>query len=159
MRKPQSVKALENLGRVRLSPSFFMRDFLHSEIANFHGLPNIPDDPDAAIAVGRKLCTELLEPLNATFGRIAIRSAYRSCIINQFGNEHGYNCASNEANYAGPHLGQTRRRRLARCHRLHRAAMVYQPLRTGHRLARTRLLDTRPPALQRTAILPHTVRL
>jgi hypothetical protein len=101
MRKPQSVKALENLGRVRLSPSFFMRDFLHSEIANFHGLPNIPDDPNAAIAVGRKLCTELLEPLNATFGRIAIRSAYRSCSINQFGNEHGYNCASNEANYAG----------------------------------------------------------
>lgn len=101
MRKPQSVKALENLGRVRLSSSFYMRDFLHSEIANFHGLPNIPDDPNAAIAVGRKLCTELLEPLNATFGRIAIRSAYRSCSINQFGNENGYNCASNEANYAG----------------------------------------------------------
>lgn len=101
MRKPQSVKALENLGRVRLSPSFFMRDFLHSEIANFHGLPNIPDDPDTAIAVGRKLCEQLLEPLHATFGRLAIRSAYRSCSINQFGNEHSYNCASNEANYAG----------------------------------------------------------
>jgi len=25
-----------------------MRDFLYSEIANFHGLPYIPDDPDLA---------------------------------------------------------------------------------------------------------------
>ncbi len=48
MRKPGSVKGLEELGRVRLSPSFFPRDFLHSEIDNFHGLPNIPDDPDLA---------------------------------------------------------------------------------------------------------------
>jgi hypothetical protein len=35
MRKPESVKALENLGRERLSKSFFMRDFLYSEVANF----------------------------------------------------------------------------------------------------------------------------
>ena len=28
MRSPQSVKALEQLGRVRLSDSFFMRDLL-----------------------------------------------------------------------------------------------------------------------------------
>ena len=32
---------------------------------------------------------------------IAIRSAYRSSSINAFGNERGYNCARNEANYAG----------------------------------------------------------
>jgi hypothetical protein len=38
---------------VRLSPSFFMRDFLYSEIANFHGIPNIPDHPDKAIEAGR----------------------------------------------------------------------------------------------------------
>ena len=101
MRSPKSVKALEDLGRVRLSSNFFMRDFLYSEIANFHGTPNIPDDPDLAIEAGSRLCQELLEPLNATFGRIAIRSAYRSCDVNQLGNEKGYNCASNEANYAG----------------------------------------------------------
>jgi hypothetical protein len=29
MRKPQSVRALEELGRVRLSQNFFMRDFLY----------------------------------------------------------------------------------------------------------------------------------
>lgn len=100
-RKPQSVKGLEELGRVRLSKSFFMRDFLYSEIANFHGIQNIPDDPDLAIEVGRHLCSELLEPLNATFGRLAIRSAYRSRDVNELGNKKGYNCSSNEANYAG----------------------------------------------------------
>ncbi len=101
MRRPQSVSALEELGRVQLSPNFYMGDFLYSEIANFHGIPNIPDDPDLAIRVGRRLCTELLEPLQETFGRIAIRSAYRSPTVNQYGNEHGYACASNEANFAG----------------------------------------------------------
>jgi hypothetical protein len=100
MRKPGSVRSLEDLGRVRLSASFFMRDFLHSEIANFFGVPNIPDDPDLAIAAGRKLCGELLEPLNATFGRVAVRSAYRSSAVNALGNEKGLSCASNEANYA-----------------------------------------------------------
>jgi hypothetical protein len=33
--RPGSVRSLEELGRVRLSASFFMRDFLHSEIADF----------------------------------------------------------------------------------------------------------------------------
>ena len=37
MRKPGSVRSLEDLGRVRLSRNFFMRDFLYSEIAAFHG--------------------------------------------------------------------------------------------------------------------------
>jgi len=100
MKPPKSVSKLEDLGRVRLSPSFFMRDFLYSEIANLHGMSNIPEDPDLAIAAGTRLCEELLEPLNATFGRIAIRSAYRSASVNGFGNANGYPCASNEANYA-----------------------------------------------------------
>jgi len=66
MRKPGSVKGLENLGRVRLSKNFFMRDFLYSEIANFHSISNIPENPDLAIAAGTRLCEELLEPLQAT---------------------------------------------------------------------------------------------
>jgi hypothetical protein len=103
MRKPQSVDALEKLGNVRLSNSFYMREFLYSETANFHGLKNIPDNPDLAIEVGRQLCGELLEPLNSTFGRVAIRSAYRSCEVNAFCNEHDYGCTRNEANY-GVHI-------------------------------------------------------
>lgn len=100
MRKPGSVKSLEDLGRVRLSQNFFMRDFLYSEIANFYKISNIPDDPDLAIEVGTHLCEELLEPLQNTFGRISIRSAYRSPEVNQLGHEKGHNCASNEFNRA-----------------------------------------------------------
>jgi hypothetical protein len=103
MKKPGSVKALEAFGRVRLSPNFFMRDFLYSEIANYYAMPNIPDNPDLAIEVGRHLCIELLEPLNAQFGRLAIRSAYRSCTVNAFGNQNRLNCARNESNY-GNHI-------------------------------------------------------
>lgn len=100
MRKPGSVGSLEEFGRQRLSKSFFMRDFLYSEIANFYGLVNIPDKPDLALQVGRHLCEELLEPLQDRFGRISVRSAYRSCAVNQKGNDHDHGCARNEANYA-----------------------------------------------------------
>ena len=101
MRKPQSVKALETFGRVRLSESFFMRDFLYSEIAAINGFQNLPDDPDLAIAAGRILCETLLEPLQARFGRISVRSAYRSPEVNHFGNVNKLNCGRNETNYAG----------------------------------------------------------
>lgn len=101
MRSPKSVKSLETLGRIRLSKSFFMRDFLYSEIANHYGVRNVPDNPDMAIETGGKLCQLLLEPLQATFGRIAIRSAYRSSAVNALGNEKKHNCGSNESNHAG----------------------------------------------------------
>ena len=101
MRPFKSYEGLEKFGRIRLSRHFFMRDFLYSEISNFYGIPNWPDDPELAIRVGKHLCEELLEPLNATFGRIAIRSAFRSCAVNAVGNKKNHNCASNEANYAG----------------------------------------------------------
>jgi hypothetical protein len=100
VRKPGSMWSLEKLGRTRLSKSFYMRDFLYSEIASFHGIPNIPDDPDLAIEAGRNLCEALLEPLHETFGGIRIRSAYRSCAVNGFGAKHRLNCSSNERSYA-----------------------------------------------------------
>jgi hypothetical protein len=100
MISPKTVQALEDFGRIRLSTSFFMRDFLYSEISAIHGIPNIPEDTELAIEAGKRLCVELLEPLQATFGRIAIRSAYRSPAVNAFGNAHKLNCASNERNFA-----------------------------------------------------------
>ena len=101
MRKPATMKALEKLGRVRLSPNFFMRDMLYSEIANFHGIPNIPDDPDLAIAAGTRLCEELLEPLHASFGQVSIRSAFRSVAINDFGHERkNYSCGETTWNHS-----------------------------------------------------------
>jgi hypothetical protein len=54
MRKPDSVATLTEFGRARLSKSFFMRDFLFSDIAAVHGLSNVPDDPDLAIAAGSR---------------------------------------------------------------------------------------------------------
>ncbi|NIY92027.1 peptidase M15 [Vibrio diazotrophicus] len=103
MKKPKTVKSLEELGRVRLSPHFFMRDFLHSEISQIEGIPNIPDYPDIAIQSGSQLCEKVLEPIQNMFGRISIRSAYRSPSVNSKGaeNKNQYNCAQNEANYAG----------------------------------------------------------
>lgn len=107
MRRPTSVRGMEELGRVRLSRSFFLRDFLASEIAAVHGLLNAPDDPGLAIAAGRRLCEELLEPLQATFGRIAIRSAYRAPAVNALGNRLGLSCASNARNH-GRHIWDRR---------------------------------------------------
>ena len=106
MKKPATVAALSDFGRVRLSRSFFMRDFLFSDIAAIHGLANVPDNPELAVAAGTRLCVDLLQPLQDQFGRIAIRSAYRSCEVNALGamlqasGKKGYNCAANEANYA-----------------------------------------------------------
>ena len=96
MRRPQSMWSLETLGRVRLGRYFYMREFLYSEIANIHGLQNIPDDPDLAIANGRAFCEALLDPLEETFGRVAVRSGYRSASLNRFGNENRLNCARND---------------------------------------------------------------
>ena len=100
MKKPETVDSLTKFGRIRLSEHFFMRDFLFSDIAAIHGLSNIPDDPDLAVEAGTRLCEDLLEPLQRVFGRIVIRSAYRSCEVNDFGSKNKYNCAANERNYA-----------------------------------------------------------
>ena len=88
------MRGLEELGRVRLSPSHFLRDILMSEVAVIYGIPNIPDDPVLAIAADR------LEPLKATFGHIAIRSAYRPSTVNAFRNANGLNCTTNEKSRA-----------------------------------------------------------
>ena len=139
--RPGSVRSLEEFGRVRLSASFLMRDFLHSEIADFHGIPNIPDDPNLAIAAGRKLCEQLLEPLQATFGRLAIRSAYRAPSVNEFGNRHGLSCASNLRQLCPPHLGPSRCRGGYGGDGDRRCAMVCRLLSRRCGLARTRLVD------------------
>ncbi len=96
MRSPRSMWSLETLGRVRLSRHFYMRDFLMSEISAFHGVPNVPDNPELTIKRGRRLCEELLDPLEETFGRIAIRSGYRSEALNTYGNENKLNCARSD---------------------------------------------------------------
>ena len=102
MRRPKTYVALEELGRQRLSRHFEMRNFMASEIANFHAIPNYPDDPGLALAAGRQLARNLLEPLVETFGPIDIRSGYRHPEMNHFGATQArpQKCARNEANYA-----------------------------------------------------------
>ena len=107
MKTPKSVRTLEDFGRIRLSKSFFMRDFLYSDIATIHRMTNLPGDPELAIAAGRGLCEYLLEPLQATFGRLAIRSAYRSPEVNALGNDRYKSCGSNEIN-RGLHIWDQR---------------------------------------------------
>lgn len=94
------MKSLEEFGRTRLSDNFYMRDFLYSEISNFYGIPNIPDNPNLAIKAGTRLCRELLEPIRTRFGAVSIRSAYRSRAVNNFGNVNKLNCARNSKNYS-----------------------------------------------------------
>ena len=84
-----------------------MRDFLFSEISATYSIPNVPKDWALAEDAGARLCQELLEPLQDTFGRLAIRSAYRSEAVNQFGNDNGLNCAANEKNF-GKHIWDRR---------------------------------------------------
>ncbi|WNJ99975.1 hypothetical protein L2D14_00785 [Thalassospiraceae bacterium LMO-JJ14] len=103
MRPVSDIAALEQFGRTRLSESFYMRDFLYSEISSFYGIPNIPNDPELAIAAGKRLCNELLEPISKSFGGIAIRSAYRSSSVNGFGHQQRLNCGSNHYN-SGKHI-------------------------------------------------------
>jgi hypothetical protein len=91
---------LERLGRVRLSENFFMREFLYSEVANYHRISNIPVYPNIAIQNGKRLCEQILEPLQKNFGRLYIRSGYRSPAVNQFCSDKGLGCKSNEKNYA-----------------------------------------------------------
>ena len=67
MRQPRSMWSLETFGRQRLSKHFYMRDFMYSEINGFHGVPNVPTQPDLVLENGRQFCTQLLDPLEETF--------------------------------------------------------------------------------------------
>lgn len=91
---------MEEFGRIRLSDSFFMRDFLHSDIAAIYGIANMPSDRELAVEAGTGLCQSLLEPLQRRFGRIAIRSAFRSVEVNEIGNINKLGCSRNEVNFA-----------------------------------------------------------
>ena len=98
-----AIRLTEDIGRIRLSESFFFRDFLFSEIATVTGLPNIPNDVEEAVWAGRHLCQQVLEPLQQLLGPIRIRSGYRSDKVNQYGNDHRLGCASNTSNF-GRHI-------------------------------------------------------
>lgn len=95
------IESLNDFARVRLSKHFFMRDFLFSETASVLGLNNVPNNKELAIEAGKGLCQNVLEPIQDAWGRIHIRSAFRSEEVNQAGNEIGASCSTNDRNYGG----------------------------------------------------------
>lgn len=99
--------ALEKLGQVRLSKHFFLRQFLYSEIAAHFAIPNLPSEPELAIKNGKRLCTDILEPILSRWGPIVVRSGYRSPVVNALGAARGLKCASNAKN-AGLHIWDQR---------------------------------------------------
>ncbi len=87
---PQSYSGLDRLGRIALSKTFHMREFLYSEIAVHYKIRNVPTNVGVAVQAGSRLCQNLLEPLQDAFGRIHVRSGYRSREVNRAGVEkHG----------------------------------------------------------------------
>ena len=101
-RKP-TVEALDGFGRVRLSKHFFMRDFLYSEVADVHGIANVPDNAELAIKSRRAICRNLLEPLRYVFGHVTVRSAFRSVNVNGYCNCKGLSCSRNTVS-CGNHI-------------------------------------------------------
>lgn len=103
VKRPNAIKSfwdLEELGRVRLSENYFARDFLYSEISNFDGISNYPQNVELFIIAGSKFCRNILEPLRKTFGNVGIRSGYRSKKLNEHGNKSNLKCGNNKSNYA-----------------------------------------------------------
>lgn len=90
---PLTYSGLDKLGRIPLSRHFHMREFLYSEIAVHYQLRNVPDDVDQAVWAGSMLCQKLLDPIQDRFGRVHVRSGYRSRKVNQAGVGR-HNCAA-----------------------------------------------------------------
>jgi len=84
-----------------------MREFLYSEIAVHYQLRNVPDDIDRAVESGRQLCERLLDPLQDAFGRVHIRSGYRSRLVNAQG-VGKHKCASdNDGAHTWDHVSSS----------------------------------------------------
>jgi len=65
-----------------LSPHFSLVELTKSQVAARRGIDNTPDA--AAVARLRLLCTQVLEPVRAHFGRpVTIGSGYRSARLNR----------------------------------------------------------------------------
>jgi zinc D-Ala-D-Ala carboxypeptidase len=67
---------------VKLSPNFSLAELTRSETATRLALRNVPDT--AEIALLTRVCTEILEPVRACFGRpVMVSSGYRSPALNR----------------------------------------------------------------------------
>ena len=123
MRMPTSMKALEKLGRVRLSAHFFMRDMLYSEIASFHGIPNIPDDPRSGHRGGnafvRGVAGAASRHLRARLDpfRVPVRGRQR---LRHRAQPQGLQLQPHVMDSCAPRMGPAGRRRVHGRYRVHR---------------------------------------
>ena len=85
---------------MRLSENFFLRDFLHSEIADFYGCRTFRTIRNWRSPPARDCAKNCWSRLQRTFGRLHIRSGYRSRAVNEFGNRNKLNCSTNAASAA-----------------------------------------------------------
>lgn len=68
---------MEEFSLTRLSPNYFMRDFLHSNYNSVAGVCNYPEKPEVVIKAGKALCDNILEPIIKQFGKIFITFGYQ----------------------------------------------------------------------------------
>jgi hypothetical protein len=134
-----------------------MREFLYSEIANLHGFVNLPSNPDLAVHVEMRLCRQLLEPLQAAFGRISIRSGYRSPEVNEFGNKQNFSCARNSSNRAG-HIWDEPNEE-GHPGAMATIALVPGPISGGNSLRGYGVVDPRQFTVQQAAVLSEADRV
>ena len=73
---------INGTGLVRLSPHFTLSELTVSQEASRRGWSNTP--PAAAVMALRDLCTNVLEPVRAHFGKpVVVSSGYRSPKVNR----------------------------------------------------------------------------
>ena len=101
MRKPASMKALEELGRVRLSEHFFMREMLTARSRTSTAsrisrtIPTLRSRPERGSA---RSCSN---PCTRRSDTCRVRSAFRSVEVNTYGAERqdkGYSCGKTDWN-------------------------------------------------------------
>lgn len=66
---------------IKLSPSFSLREFVISQVAERKGIINIPSED--VINNLKRLCVTILEPARAKLGGLRISSGYRSIKLNK----------------------------------------------------------------------------
>lgn len=66
---------------MRLSPHFYLREFIRSQAASRFGIDNTPSNPH--IENLRHLCINVLEPIRLYFGPVRITSGYRCPAVNR----------------------------------------------------------------------------
>lgn len=84
MGRPTTVSALEDFGRERLSKTFFMRDFLFSDISQIHGISNVDAPIEQVMYIDKRLKEHNLLQAIARVNRVA-KGKQRGFIVDYIG--------------------------------------------------------------------------